>query len=120
METLWSAAVVLSCSGQSSAVQIEEKSIWTFPKHNLSVHPDGPNPPDAGGEEIQEIEAARRKSSEGPSGCRCEIGQRMAKQKSVYCVLPFTACITAPQTCCWDVIRGLDSSQGRRDCLLHL
>lgn len=102
--TLWSAAVVLCCSGQSSAVQIEEKSIWTFPKHNLSVHPDGPNPPDAGGEEIQEIEAGRRKSSEGPSGCRCEIGQRMAvKQKSVYCVLLFTACITAPQTGCWDV-----------------
>lgn len=105
--TLWSAAVVLCCSWQSSAVRIEEKSIWTFPKHNLSVHPDGPNPPDAGGEEIQEIEAARRKSSEGPSGCRCEIGQRMAvKQKSVYCVLLFTACITAPQTCCWDVFRS--------------
>lgn len=87
-----------------AAVWIEEQSIWTFPKHNLSVHPDGPNPPHAGGEEIQEIHAGRRKSSEGPSGCRCEIGQRMAvKQKSVYCILLFTACITAFQTGCLDV-----------------
>lgn len=72
-------------------LRIEAKSIWTFPKHNLSAHPDGPNPPDAGGEEIQEIEAGRRKSSEGPGGCRCEIkGWRPNKNRSIVssCLLP--------------------------------
>lgn len=94
----------LACGGQTLVVWIEEQSFWMFPKHNLSVHPDGPNPPDAGGEEIHEIQAGKRKISEGPSGCRCEIGQRMAvKQKSVYCILLFTACIAASQRGCWDV-----------------
>lgn len=47
---------MLQCSHwQNSVVWIEEQSIWTSPKHMLSVPPDGPNRQDVGREEIQEI-----------------------------------------------------------------
>lgn len=103
-------------------VWVEEQSIWTFPKHLLSVHPDGPSRPDTG------LVKKSRRFPEVPVERRCAIGQRMAvKQKSVYCILIFTAWITASHASCWYVgggggalSRKLDCSQGRQDCLLQL
>lgn len=106
-------------------VWIEEQSIWTFPKPSLSVHPDGPNRPDAGGEEVREI-------SEGPSGAQVWNGTKDGSETTVSLLCPHRYCL---DNCISDkllgcggggggggggwgaVSRKLDFSQGRQDML---
>lgn len=83
-------------------VWIEEQSIWTFPKPILSVHPDGPNPPDTGGEEIREI-------SEGPSGAQVWNGTKGGSETKVSLLCPHRYCL---DNCISDKLLGCEGGKG--------